>query len=153
MVQIHALFAESKALNRVAALRAELDSARAARFPLHVSVAYAPRRMPSECRLPRGATLGLGTVSVWPAPDVGIYLSIDTGRDWLKSLRIELGEPEASGYVPHVTLLHHRAHRDGQKLADLRRRFEQLWTPQTAKVVALVAVDEAGTIVDRVQVG
>jgi 2'-5' RNA ligase len=149
-VQVHALFAESEALNGVAALRAELDPARAARFPLHVTVAYAPQRMPSEHRPALLATLNLGGVEVWPAPDVGIYLSVENGRDWLRSLRIVLGEPDTSRYVPHVTLLHPQAHRVRQDLVALQRRFQQIWTPETASVVSLVAVDDVGTIVDRV---
>jgi hypothetical protein len=149
-VQVHALFAQSEALNGVAALRAELDPARAARFPLHVTVAYAPQRMPSGHRPTTRATLDLGTVEVWPAPDAGIYLSVDDGRDWLGSLRIYLGEPDTLGYVPHVTLLHHRAHKEGQDLVALQRRFQQVWTPETANVVSLVAVDDAGTVVERV---
>jgi hypothetical protein len=149
-VQVHALFAESEALNRVAALRAELDPARAARFPLHVTVAYAPRRMPSGHRPAMRATLDLGTVEMWPAPDVGIYVSVDDGEKWLRALRNDLDEPDTLGYVPHVSLLHHRAPRDGQDLVAIRRRFQQVWTPETANVVALVAVDEAGTIIDRV---
>jgi 2'-5' RNA ligase len=149
-VQVHALFAESEALTGVAALRAELDPVRAARFPLHVTVAYAPQRMPSAHRPALPATLDLGTVEVWPAPDVGIYLSVDDGRGWLRSLRTYLGEPDTVGYVPHVTLLHHRAHRAGQDVVAIQRRFQQLWTPQTATVVSLIAVDDAGTIIDRV---
>lgn len=148
-MQVHALFAESEALNILAALRAQFDPARAARFPLHVTVAYTPQRMPSEHRPAPRATLDLGTVELWPAPDVGIYLPVDDSRGWLRSLRADLGEPDTAGYVPHVTLLHHRAHLEGQDLAAIRRRFQQVWTPQTANVVALVAVDEAGTIVDR----
>jgi hypothetical protein len=149
-VQVHALFAESEALNGVAALRAELDPARAARFPLHVTVAYAPQRMPSRHRPALPATLDLGTVEVWPAPDVGIYLSVKDGQGWLRSLRIGLGEPDTCGWVPHVTLLHHRAHRAGQDLVAIRRRFQQLWTPGIASVASLVAVDDVGTIIDRV---
>jgi 2'-5' RNA ligase len=149
-VQVHALFAESEALNGVAALRAELDPARAARFPLHVTVAYAPQRMPSGHRPALRATLDLGTVEAWPAPDVGIYLSVDDEQGWLRSLRTDLGEPDTLRYVPHVTLLHHRAHRAGQDLVAIRRRFQQLWAPETANVVSLVAVDDAGTIVERV---
>jgi 2'-5' RNA ligase superfamily protein len=149
-VQVHALFAESEALNNVAALRAALDPVRAARFPLHVTVAYAPKTMPSSHQPVLHATLELGTVEVWPPPDVGIYLSVDDQRGWLRALRIDLGEPDTPGYVPHMTLLHHRARTEGQDLAAVRRRFEQLWTPQTANLVSLVTVDDAGTIVDRV---
>jgi hypothetical protein len=149
-VQVHALLAESEALNRVAALRAELDPARAARFPLHVTVAYAPQRLPSEHRPTIRATLDLGTVEVWPSPDVGIYLSVDDKQGWLRALRIDLGEPDTVGYVPHVTLLHHRAHTDGQVTVAIQRRFQQVWAPETTSVTSLVAVDEAGTILDRV---
>ena len=147
-MQVHALFAASDALTGVASLRAELDRHRAARFALHVTVAYAPTSLPTILE-PR-VSLDLGDVAVWPEPHAGIYLPVRDPQGWLSPLREQLGEPESTGSVPHVTLLHHRARRGGQDLDVLRRRFQQQWTPSTVEVVALVAVDEVGTVIGRV---
>jgi hypothetical protein len=152
-VQIHALFDASVALNGVASLRAEMDPDRASRFPLHMTVAYEPQCKPSTRRIEHQLSLVLGGVEVWPEPDVGIYLPVYDTKGWLRPLREELGEPDTVRYVPHVTLLHHSACRDDRDLGAIRSRFQHIWIPETVRVVSLVAVDDAGVVVDRVSLG
>ncbi len=151
-VQIHGVFGDQPELAAVNALRSRYDPLRAARFPLHVSVSYAPQWSLSQLpRLDVPMELVLGEVRSWPAPEVGIYLSATAAGDWLADLRSRLADQGSPGYQPYVSLLHHRAVRAEQNVDELLAEFGRDWRPATVKLSSLVAVGQDGAVLERIR--
>jgi 2'-5' RNA ligase len=149
-MQIHGVFSDQQELSAVKQLRSRYDPIRAARFPLHVTVSYAPQRSLSELPgLDSSMELTLGGARVWPAPQAGIYLSAMANGEWLDELRTQLADRGSPHYQPHVTLLHHRAVRADHNLDELLAEFGRDWQPVTAKLDSLVAVDHNGVVLER----
>jgi hypothetical protein len=148
-VQIHGVVDDQR-LSSITGLRACLDPVRAARFPLHITVSYAPGRTLAELpRLTMPLSLTLEEVRSWPAPEPGIYLSVKANGGWLGGLRTELADQGSPHYQPHVTLLHHRALRADQDVSALAAEFARGWRPVTVNLDSLVAVDHNGVVLER----
>jgi 2'-5' RNA ligase len=150
-VQVHALLADGEPLERISRLRAELDADRAARYPLHVTVAYQPARPLAALGAIRGAKLLLGSVRVWPAPEVGIYLDVEDPSGWLAAIRRAIEVPSARPYVPHVTLLHHERAAHITNLSEVCERFARAWEPTECLADSLVGYDDTGKQVERLE--
>ena len=89
----------------MARLRERLDPVLSGRYPLHVTVAYAPARRLADVTRPAGPLrVRLVAVRRWQAPERGIYLSVADTSGWIATLRDQLGEPVGAGpFTAQVT--------------------------------------------------
>lgn len=153
-MQVHLLPAATPELRQIIALRSRLDPERSGRYPLHITIAYAPTQTLGRVEAPLAVPWAhLRGVCQWPAPDQGIYIDVEDRSGWIAKVRKDLGENTSCPYIPHVTLLHHSVADSVADLDALHQHFADSKTPTDVEIARLIRYDDRGNAIEERDLG